>query len=160
MRKIFKCKPTILYSILASGNLHVSHLHLFVIWNQLENMQFKLHKTKPVTVTSQSNAKNGLLHRRVRTPYDFVTCFATFFLMCPQKLSGGMLASLCVWVKVQICIWPSWCNCHSLSLAPDRQTHTLRQDMRRNSQHLPHLALLHAVHAMRVNDSYRSVVAG
>jgi len=22
----------------------------------------------------------------------------------------------CVWVKVQICIWPSWCHCHSLSL--------------------------------------------
>jgi len=24
-----------------------------------------------------------------------------------KKLSGGMLVSLCVWVKVQICIWPS-----------------------------------------------------
>ena len=23
-----------------------------------------------------------------------------------------------VWGKVQICIWPSWCHCHSLSLAP------------------------------------------
>jgi len=27
-----------------------------------------------------------------------------------KKLSGGMLAWLCVWVKVQICIWPSWCH--------------------------------------------------
>jgi len=35
-----------------------------------------------------------------------------------DKLSGGMLAWLCVWVKVQICIWPSWCHCHSLSLDP------------------------------------------
>jgi len=35
----------------------------------------------------------------------------------PVKLSGGMLAWLCVWVKVQICIWPSWCHCHALSLA-------------------------------------------
>jgi len=35
-----------------------------------------------------------------------------------RKGSDGMLAWLCVWVKVQICIWPSWCNCHSLSLAP------------------------------------------
>jgi len=35
-----------------------------------------------------------------------------------KKLSGGMLVWLCVWVKVQICIWPSWCHCHSLSLAP------------------------------------------
>ena len=34
-----------------------------------------------------------------------------------KKLSGGILAWLCVWVKVQICIWPSWCHCHSLSLA-------------------------------------------
>jgi len=24
-----------------------------------------------------------------------------------KKLSGGMLAWLCVWVKVHICIWPS-----------------------------------------------------
>jgi len=24
-----------------------------------------------------------------------------------KKLSGGMLAWLCVWIKVQICIWPS-----------------------------------------------------
>jgi len=34
-----------------------------------------------------------------------------------KNLSGGMLAWLCVWVKVRICIWPSWCHCHSLSLA-------------------------------------------
>jgi len=35
-----------------------------------------------------------------------------------KKLSGGMLVWLCVWVMVQICIWPSWCHCHSLSLVP------------------------------------------
>jgi len=34
-----------------------------------------------------------------------------------KKLSSGMLVWLCVWVKVQICTWPSWCHCHSLSLA-------------------------------------------
>ena len=36
------------------------------------------------------------------------------------KLSGGVLASvawLSVWSEVQTCIWPSWCHCHSLSLA-------------------------------------------
>jgi len=32
-----------------------------------------------------------------------------------KKLSGGMLVWLCVWVMVQICLWPSWCHCHSLS---------------------------------------------
>jgi len=35
-----------------------------------------------------------------------------------KKLSGGMPAWLSVWSEVQICIRPSWCHCHSLSLAP------------------------------------------
>jgi len=34
-----------------------------------------------------------------------------------KKLSGGLLAWLSVRSKVQTCIWPSWCHCHSLSLA-------------------------------------------
>jgi len=34
-----------------------------------------------------------------------------------KKLSGEVLAWLSVWSEVQICIWPSWCHCHSLSLA-------------------------------------------
>ena len=34
-----------------------------------------------------------------------------------KKQSGGVLAWLSVWSKVQTCIWPSWCHCHSLSLA-------------------------------------------
>jgi len=35
-----------------------------------------------------------------------------------KKLSGGVLAWLSVWSKVQTCIWRSWCHYHSLSLAP------------------------------------------
>ena len=31
-----------------------------------------------------------------------------------KKLSGGVLEC---WSEVQTCIWPSWCHCHSLSLA-------------------------------------------
>jgi len=31
---------------------------------------------------------------------------------------GEMLAWLSVWGEVQICIWPSRCHCHSLSIAP------------------------------------------
>ena len=34
-----------------------------------------------------------------------------------KKLSGVVLAWLSVWSKVQTGIWPSWCHCHSLSLA-------------------------------------------
>jgi len=32
-----------------------------------------------------------------------------------KKLSGGVLAWLSVCGEVPICIWPSWCHCHSLS---------------------------------------------
>jgi len=34
-----------------------------------------------------------------------------------KKLSGRMLAWLSAWSEMQTCIWPSWCHCHSLSLA-------------------------------------------
>ena len=34
-----------------------------------------------------------------------------------KKLSGEVLAWLSVCSEVQTCIWPSWCHCHSLSLA-------------------------------------------
>jgi len=34
-----------------------------------------------------------------------------------KKQSGGVLAWFSVWSKVQTCIWPNWCHCHSLSLA-------------------------------------------
>ena len=34
-----------------------------------------------------------------------------------KKLSGGLLAWFSVWSKVQTCIRPSWCHCHSLSVA-------------------------------------------
>ena len=34
-----------------------------------------------------------------------------------KKLSGGVLAWLSVWSEVQTCLSPSWCHCHSLSLA-------------------------------------------
>ena len=34
-----------------------------------------------------------------------------------KLLSGGVLAWLFVWSEVQTCTQPSWCHCHSLSLA-------------------------------------------
>ena len=34
-----------------------------------------------------------------------------------KKLSSGVLAWLSVWSEVQTCLRPSWCHCHSLSLA-------------------------------------------
>ena len=34
-----------------------------------------------------------------------------------KNLSGEVQAWLSVWSEVQTCMWPSWCQCHSLSLA-------------------------------------------
>jgi len=34
-----------------------------------------------------------------------------------KNLSGEVLAWLSVWSAVQTFIWPSWCHCHSMSLA-------------------------------------------
>ena len=34
-----------------------------------------------------------------------------------KKLSCGVLAWLTVWSEMHTCIWPSWCLCHSMSLA-------------------------------------------
>jgi len=34
-----------------------------------------------------------------------------------KKLNSVVLAWLSPWSEVQTCIWPSWCHCHSLSLA-------------------------------------------
>ena len=41
----------------------------------------------------------------------------TKYLTTVLRLSGGVLAWLSVWSEVQTCIRPSWCHCHSLSLA-------------------------------------------
>ena len=41
--------------------------------------------------------------------------FVTVYVWC--DVIGRVLAWLSVWSAVQTCIWPSWCHCHSLSLA-------------------------------------------
>jgi len=35
-----------------------------------------------------------------------------------KKVSGRVLVWLSVWGEMRILIWPSWCHCYSLSLAP------------------------------------------
>jgi len=54
----------------------------------------------------------------------YFTAFSALTLLVGQqeghpvckKQSGGVLVWLSVWSKVQTCIWPSWCHCHSLPL--------------------------------------------
>ena len=55
--------------------------------------------------------------------YSLIALFSIFLVGWQEghpactKLSGGVLAFLSVLSEVQTCIWPSWCHCHSLSLA-------------------------------------------
>jgi len=82
----------------------------------------------------QSKPELAVWHSKVRQFARFLA-----FLICPclfsafraltllvgwqeghpacKILSGGVLAWLSVWSEVQTCIQPSWCHCHSLSLA-------------------------------------------
>ena len=63
---------------------------------------------------------NGHIHYRSMVRYSALTLLVGRQEGHPacKKLSGGVLAWLSVWSEVQTCIWPSWCHCHSLSLAP------------------------------------------
>ena len=71
-----------------------------------------------MTYTVSSGALNS-------TPASSQSAFSALMLLVGRqeghlackKLSCGVLALLSVWSEVQTCIWPSWCHCHSLSLA-------------------------------------------
>ena len=54
----------------------------------------------------------------VTTTTTTTTIFRPLYRSTCKKLSSEVLAWLSVWSEVQTCIWPSWCHCHSLSLAP------------------------------------------
>ena len=64
-------------------------------------------------------------HARIHTQVHWHLAFSALTLLAGQqeghsackKLSGEVLAWLSVWSEVHTCIWPSWCHCHSLSLA-------------------------------------------
>jgi len=79
---------------------HEIYTNLLLQWAE----NFK-HFTYTLNIKSAFSALMWLVGRQER------------HLAC-KKLSGRMLAWLSIWGEVQICIWPSWCHCHSLSLAP------------------------------------------
>ena len=83
--------------------------------------------------TSRRLASNSCLKNLIITPttkyeqlHNFsINPFSALMLLVGHQeghpacknLSGGVLAWLFVWSEVQTCIWPSWCHCHSMSLA-------------------------------------------
>ena len=81
-------------------------LHRFCVQVSITSVTelFFRHLLLPVTVCCALSALTLLVGRQEGHP----AC---------KKLSDEVLAWLSVWSKVQTCIWPSWCHCHSLSLA-------------------------------------------
>ena len=91
---------------------------------------YKQHKVSTVTVECR------LHHMCRRTVSQFqhidcwILCLSALTLLVGRqkghpackKLSGGVLTWLSVWSEVQTCTWPSWCHCHSLSLASVKST--------------------------------------
>jgi len=85
---------------------------------QSPNQQLKLALT--IIMKTNATAVNYLCNFNVS-----VCAFSALTLLAGRqeghpackKLSGGVLAWLSVCSEVQTCIWPSWCHCHSLSLA-------------------------------------------
>jgi len=75
----------------------------------------------------------GIMHARLDFGfwhYIYIVCLFIYMhsgLWCCWL--GGrkviwVLAWLSVWSEVQTCIWPSWCHCHSLSLASVKSSFT------------------------------------
>jgi len=55
------------------------------------------------------------VHLKYVQPFSSVSCWLGGRRgIWPVKLNGWVLAWLYLWLA---CIWPSWCHCHSLSLA-------------------------------------------
>ena len=75
---------------------------------------------------SSSNTRENDYHMHITLPSVLWFAFNALTLLvgwqeghpaCKEQ-SGGVLAWLSVWSEVRTCTWPSWCHCHSLSLAP------------------------------------------
>jgi len=67
--------------------------------------------------TEQQHITSDMMNSILTVIYC-LQCFDAVGWAACKKLSGGVLAWLSVRSEVQTCIWPSWCHCHSLSLAP------------------------------------------
>ena len=95
------------------------------ILTAVKTSSYVASRWSPVPFLS-SSVKVGVLHldkhcKELCCIVNIVTFSALTLLVGRQeghkKLSGGVLAWLSVWSEVQTCICPSWCHCHSLSLA-------------------------------------------
>ena len=88
-------------------------------------------RTQVIQYENETHASNGWLesaHPNFLLSYLICHAFSALTLLAGwqevhpacKKLSGGVLAWLSAWSEVQTCMRPSWCHCHSLSLASEK----------------------------------------
>ena len=97
---MFLCAPL-------QDNSHINVPFIFSSQQQCSTLT-----TKSVTITEQQ--QSPLVNDRQRhSRFAPLSTFIWFVLV--RLYSGGGVLS--VQSETQTCIWPSWCHCHSLSLA-------------------------------------------
>jgi len=81
------------------GYPDVMLFHQFCLCNRKDILPVKTHGSYPQSLFPEQVETSVLWHCWLGSRKG---------IWPVKKLSGGMLAWLCVWVKVLICIWPSW----------------------------------------------------
>ena len=125
--KLVKVFVAIIWSILLDKNNWIkseSFMHKF-----LKQFAYKIHSwicsELRLNTTSHSSVIGLCCSQHHRDVVWECLAFSALTLLVGRQeghlacktLSGGVLAWLSDWSEVQTCIWPSWCYCHSLSLA-------------------------------------------
>ena len=109
-----------LWWLFISGSLLLSNLYMYLLCSDMVNKLLSLSLWSCLPLTTVGASTNFTL-----IDWLIDCCLQCFDALVGRqeghpackKLSGEVLAWLSVWSKVQTYIWPSWCHCHSLSLA-------------------------------------------
>ena len=118
----------------ADTNVQTLHRKTELNWCWVLMSSSSVISSYPSTLSTYSRLQHNRCH-----PLQYNYCHSEYKLKClftsclqcfdavgwaagrasslQKNLSGGVLAWLSVWSEMQTCIWPSWCNCHSQSLA-------------------------------------------
>jgi len=105
------------YSTSISRSIHNVVSNSFVHWSlSVPSLRYYVHGYFYVCM---SYSRLFLCLYVLMTAFSVLTLLVGWQKRHPacKKLSGGVLARLSVWSEVQTYTWPSWCQCHSLSLA-------------------------------------------
>ena len=94
--------------VLWTGHFQISNINIFFS-NKMHGSNFIKQHCETFTIWNYQYADCSSKNKFI---VSFIIIFDTL-----SFLSSGVLAWLSVWSEVQTCIWPSWCHCHSLSLA-------------------------------------------